>query len=168
MSNEGWINNEPINWDDVPDQAPGKAPDGLYLSKVIEAKAEKTSSGHPGLKLVVELQAPFGGGELGYIGRKVFDTLAYTPDARFRIKQCGQACGVPLPQATSLEALESFAESLVGTEPIVRTAQRPNKEKTDKFVNIMAYCTPEMADSLAKGGGGSAAPAERPAPRRKR
>ena len=169
MSNEGWTSNNPINWDDVPDAAPGKAPDALYQAKVVEAKAMKTSGGHQGIKLVVELQAPYGGGELGYISRKVYDTLVNTPDARFRIKQCANACGAALPATDSFEALEVLAESLVGAEPIVKTQQRFNKDKTDKFVNVAVYATQAMADDLAKGGSGaSSAEAARPAPRRKR
>ena len=166
--NQGWTGGEDINWDDIPDDAPKTPDEGLYSATVVEARAEKTSGGHPGVKLTVEIKSPFGGGELGYVHRKVRDTLAVTKDAAFKVKQAAKAARVSPPKGTHFEALEAFASDLVGQDLIIKTQNRPNQDKSRVFANVALYCTPEMADEIAKGGGSAAADASRPAPRKRR
>jgi len=151
---EGWIGGEEFNWDEVPDDAPPQAEDGLYTFKVTEGKAEKTSNGHPSVKLTVELTGKFGGGELGYVSRKIRDTVALTKDAAFRVKQLSKATGVKPPKTSTAEDMKSFADDLVGSEGIVRV--RGNEGRDGKrYANVGKYCTPAEAEDIAKGGDGS-------------
>lgn len=148
---QGWTGGEDFDWDEVPDGAPETPPEGLYTGKIIEAKAEETSNDNPAIKLTVELQAPFGGGELGYVSRKVRDTMVLTKDAAFRFKQLAVAAGTKPPRGSQFEAMNDFAEDLVGREVIIKTKNVPARDKSRVYANVSLYCTAEQADQEAKG-----------------
>jgi hypothetical protein len=153
---EGWTDDDEFDWDEVSSQPPPQAETGLYAFKVVESKSDKTSGGHPGVKLTIELTSKYGGGEIGYMSRKVRDTVALTKDAAFRVKQLAKATSVKPPPRNNSECMRDFAEALLGAEGLVHIRKSKGRgEDAKEYANVGMYCTPAAAEDIAKGGDGT-------------
>lgn len=108
----GWTDNESTaDWGDSKAPPPPPEP-GLYRFEIAEAKPDKVGKENkPGIKMVLLLTEPFGGGEA--VNLKVYATHAVTKERWHVIRQLAESCDVALPTRTGSEALKEFCGSLL-------------------------------------------------------
>lgn len=167
--NEGWTNNDQINWDDVSEDAPAPLEPGVYGFQIAQAEPERTKKGDPGVKLVLTITHAYGGSD-GDMKRKCYDKLTLTKDALFRTKQLTKALGVEPPKTNSPDDVAAFCEVLAESPAgFVRLKQETYQGRTNARVD--RYLTAEAAAEAAAGGGAQATAPEgseaKPARRRR-
>ena len=149
MAYKGWNKNE-IDWDSVDTSGGIPVERGIYLARCTSAKPQLTKDKKPSIQSVWTLTQTYDGEE---ISRTVYDTLTLTEEARFKVKQCFEACEIDPPADESEDAAKSFCDDLVGAEVWlligIRTWQGKDRNQIDR------YLSEDEAKEAAGSGGGS-------------
>lgn len=160
---KGWASEEAIDWDKVSEDPPAPLEDGGYMAVIAKAEAKQTKDDKPALGIELHVTQPYGG-EPGSLNRKVFDTVTFTAEAAFRAKQLATATGVTPPRSTGFDAINDFAQALVGCTVWIKTRRNTFQGKTNAKVDVYvpeAKLEQVMAGAPAVAGSEAASPAAR-------
>ena len=148
MAYKGWNKSE-IDWESVDTSGGIPVERGIYLARCTSAKPQLTKDKKPSVSSVWTMVQTYDGEE---INRTVYDTLTLTEEARFKVKQCFEACEIDAPEDESEEAAKAFCDDLVGAEVWlligVRTWQGKDRNQIDR------YLTEDEAKEVAEGSSG--------------
>lgn len=149
--NQGWTDEESFDWDKVSDAPPPPLANGLYRGRIVKAEARPTTKEpKPSVNIEFSVESLItADGELALDKpRKLFDTLVFSKDAAFRIKQLSKATNVNPPASSGFEPVKDFAAALVGVGVVFRTRLNTFNGKTNARVEVYV---PEdkIAEALA-------------------
>ncbi len=138
MSEENWTDEDLGSYDGINDGPPPALEPGIYACRVVKAVAGDTKAEPKRPKLDLELKVLNKYGSDEKLSRKVYTTLLFTQETKFRLLNAARAAGIDPPARTSKEVRESFGAELIGAG-VVYAKLKQDKTPAGQVVAKLDY-----------------------------